>query len=118
MPSHYSNAASSAYSGYKKGQAIGNATVLGSRIGQMAASGAQGAMNVGMAHQRFHETLGRDGKGTGYSRVDKAFDNFNTGIAMLRSQQSRIHEARNTVRVGMYRDADPQTPYVNRAFQR
>ena len=39
-------------------------------------------------------------------------------LGQIRRQQALIHAVRTTPRVGMYRDADPSTPYVNRAFQR
>ena len=39
-------------------------------------------------------------------------------LGQIRRQQAMIHATRNAPRVGMYRDADPSTPYVNRAFQR
>ena len=39
-------------------------------------------------------------------------------LGQLRRQQALIHAVRTTPRVGMYRDADPSTPYGNRAFER
>ena len=40
-------------------------------------------------------------------------------LGQLRRQQALIHAVRTgPPRVGMYRDADPATPYVSRAFQR
>ena len=39
-------------------------------------------------------------------------------LGQIRRQQQLIGAVRNAPRVGMYRDADPSTPYVNRAFQR
>ena len=126
MPSHYSNAASSAYAGYKRGRAISNAAVQGykkgNQIGEMATTGAYGASQYARVQQGLAEATGK-----GLPVFSRASEKIAVGIAKhesralfntLRAQQSRIHEARNTPRVGMYRDADPQTPYVSRAFQR
>ena len=126
MPSHYANAASSAYAGYKRGRAVSSAAVQGykkgNQIGEMAATGAHGAAQYARVQQGLAETTGR-----GLPVFSRASERIAVGLAKheshalfntLRAQQSRIHEARNIPRVGMYKDADPQTPYVSRAFQR
>ena len=125
MPSHYANAASSAHAGYKRGRAVSSAAVQGykkgNQFGEMAATGAHGASQYARVQQGLAE------RGKDLPVFTRASEKIAVGIAKhesralfntLRAQQSRIHEARNTPRVGMYRDADPQTPYVSRAFQR
>ena len=84
--------------------------------------------------QHFNRTMPRDAPGPRtaafyayrYRRPGMAPSGDSAGtheqrglLGQLRRQQALIHAVRTgPPRVGMYREADPSTPYVSRAFQR